>query len=196
MRCHLPENVIGEVRSIRPGDESALHKAELAGVENAVLSRRRSRGAGRIVARKLCAQLGFEVEAIPQGPTGGPLWPDGLTGSIAHDESFACAVVARKSAFGGLGVDIESANPLSDGEFALISTPCERLSFRLGSVDTKALFTIKEAVFKATNPLDNIFLDFPDIVVECLGQSAKTSYGRTVSWRVIVQPRVIAVAWW
>lgn len=133
---------------------------------------------------------------MPQDPKGRPLWPDDITGSIAHDAKLACAVLARKSAFGGLGVDIESANSLADEEFALISTPFERLSFRPGSVETKALFSIKEAVFKATNPIDNILLAFHDVAVDRSTRSAKTSYGRTVSWRVILEPRVIAVAWW
>ena len=102
---------------------------------------------GRTCARLALARLGFPECAIPVGEHRAPTWPDAIVGSISHSGENAAAVVARKSEFQGLGVDLEVNEPLDlmvngtliargemvvvDGQFGLrlidVVSPPERL---------------------------------------------------------------------
>ena len=104
--------------------------------------------------------MGCHVADIARSSSGAPIWPVRLVGSIAHDTAVAAAVVARSDLFGGIGVDVEVAEPLESDLVALIANPVERRLFHNDPFGKKALFSIKEAVFKAVNPRDRIFLDF------------------------------------
>lgn len=113
LHLELPAGCIGEVRPIKPGDEQLLAAVEAAGLERAVLSVRQASGAGRDIARTLCGKLGVPTAGIPRSPKRYPIWPVGITGSITHDAEFAAAVVAPTGRFGGVGIDIEPAVPLT-----------------------------------------------------------------------------------
>src|SRR5262245_26274072 len=89
----IPGVMIGH-RSISPGDEEALLPAEARAFAASVAKVRRASGAARIVARELLAQLGHHGCAIPKGPSGAPVWPPGIVGSLAHDARCAVAAVA------------------------------------------------------------------------------------------------------
>jgi 4'-phosphopantetheinyl transferase EntD len=193
---HLPPGCLGAVRSILPGDEQCLTSLEGRALEQAVLSVRRASGAGRDLARSLCARIGVPVADIPRSPQRYPLWPTAVTGSIAHDSGFTAAVVAPAQLLAGIGIDIEPAESLSPGIGEMVASAGELASFSSTPFGDKALFSIKEAVFKAVFPHDRIFLDFRDVVVMRESQTATTVNGRVVSWRVVTAPRVVAVAWW
>lgn len=192
----LPAGCVGAVRLIKNGDESLLSPIEAQGLERAVLSVRRASGAGRDLARALCAQIGISVAALPRAPQQYPIWPDGLRGAISHDADFAAAIVASADQFGGVGIDIEPAEDLSLDLRTMISPAEELAAFSDMPFSTKALFSIKEAVYKAVYPHDGIFLDFHDVKINRAGNTAATNYGRTVFWRVLAAPHVLAVAWW
>jgi 4'-phosphopantetheinyl transferase EntD len=191
----LPAGCIGEVRAIEPGDEQHLAAAEAEGLERAVLSVRRASGAGRDIARSLCGKLGVPVAGISRSPRRYPIWPAGITGSITHDAEFAAAVVAPADRFGGVGIDIEPAVPLMPDIRNLVGQPDEWASLSNSGFCDKALFSIKEAVFKAVYPRDGIFLDFHDVTVAFAPRTATISYGGTVHWRILNSPRVLAIAW-
>src|SRR2546423_8888955 len=78
-------------RLISPGDEHALLDQEAASIVTSVADMRRASGAARIVARQLLAQLGYPNVAVPRGTSGEPIWPAGVTGSLAHDDRVAVA---------------------------------------------------------------------------------------------------------
>jgi 4'-phosphopantetheinyl transferase EntD len=195
LRDALPARCIGEVRPIKPGDEQLLAAVEAEGLERAVLSVRRASGAGRDIARSLCGKLGVPVAAIPRSPRRYPLWPAGITGSITHDAEFAAAVIAPADRFGGVGIDIEPAVPLTPEIRSLVGQPEEWASLSNFALCDKALFSIKEAVFKAVYPRDGIFLDFNNVTVAFGPRTATISYGGTVHWRILNSPRVLAIAW-
>src|SRR5215472_5557921 len=89
----LPGVVIGH-RLILPGDEHALLPKEAAAFASSVVKVRRASGAARIIARQLLARLGYPECAIPKAPSGAPVWPTGVVGSLAHDARIAVATVA------------------------------------------------------------------------------------------------------
>ena len=192
----LPYGAVGAVRPIKRGDECLLTAVEAEPVRQAIPSVKRASGTGRDLARRLCAQIGTPVMEIPRSPRRFPLWPAGVLGSITHDAQLAAATVAPAERLGGLGIDIEPACHLHSDIRAMIGTPEELANLATISFGAKALFSIKEAVFKAVYPSDQIFLDFPDVSVDLRARTAITQYGRTVQWRVMTVPHVLAIAWW
>jgi 4'-phosphopantetheinyl transferase EntD len=181
-------------RVISPGDEHALLGPEAASIASPVIERRRASGAARIVARALLAQLGFPDVAVPKGTSGEPLWPSGVTGSLAHDDEVAVAAVGWQREVGSVGIDVEPAAPLDADMLDLIATPQERARISGDPLYGKLLFAAKEAVYKAAFPLDRVFLEFRDIEVDLAGRSAATRTGRTVTLRYVVAPRVVVLA--
>jgi 4'-phosphopantetheinyl transferase EntD len=192
----LPSGCIGAVREILPGDEQFLTAVEALNLDNAVLRVKRSSGSGRFLARQLCARLGFPVSDIPRSSQRYPVWPAGIVGSISHDRQFAAAALAPASLLMGVGIDIEPAEQVSPGVAALVASADELQSFSHLEFPAKALFAIKEAIFKAAYPKDGIFLDFQDVSIDRNKSVAETNYGRIVHWRLLEAPRVLAIAWY
>ena len=102
---------------------------------------------------------------------GSPTWPKNYVGSIAHTHSYTAAVVCDAKQSCSIGIDIEE---LSDFPLELKSDILrmdeveEYLSNNLFSDQIKLAlyFSIKEAVYKAYNPIFQEFLDFQDVKVE------------------------------
>jgi len=192
----LPAGCLGAVRAIVPGDEELLTPLEASGLDRAVISVRRASGAGRDLARLLCKELGSPTVEIPRSPQRYPVWPAGLVGSITHDAQFAAAIAGPANNFGGIGVDIEPPRPLPNGVTEIVASADELMAFSDLPYGDKALFSIKEAVFKAVYPHDRVFLDFCDVTVARSSQMATTNCGRILNWRVLTDPWVLAIAWW
>lgn len=146
----------------------------LAGEESgigprAVEARRTSYHWGRALARRAIAQLGYEPLPVRKGPEREPVWPAGLVGSITHCDGYCAAAVAERSAWAAVGIDAEVVQPLAAGVLARIATPAE--AERLAGVadptaQATALFSAKEAVYKAWFPLAGSWLGFHDAAVE------------------------------
>ncbi|MBZ0146515.1 MAG: 4'-phosphopantetheinyl transferase superfamily protein [Pseudorhodoplanes sp.] len=207
-----PGVLIGH-RVIQPGDDSALLETEVRTVTAAIAEKRRASGAARIVGRALLRELGVPEQAIPKRVSGAPLWPDGITGSFAHDHLVAVAAAGLTRDVGALGIDIEPAVALPADMLDLVTTPNERIGIDgdplRGRVSTpnerigidgdplrgRVLFVVKEAVYKAVHPLDGKFLDYHDIDVDLAARKAVTRTGRTVDIRYCVSSHIVAVAW-
>jgi 4'-phosphopantetheinyl transferase EntD len=181
-------------RFIAEGDEDALMPGEADSFSDAAASVRRGSGAARIVARVLLERLHHRGIPIPKAPSGAPLWPRGIVGSLAHDRAVAVAAVARAADVSCLGIDIEPAEPLPDDLANFISTPAERLRYGKNFLQGRHLFVAKEAVFKAVYPEDGIFLDYKDIDIDFARREAITSYGRKVTIEAAAASHVIALA--
>jgi 4'-phosphopantetheinyl transferase EntD len=184
-----------ECRRIADGDEFALTPAELRPIERAVAQVRRASGAARIVARTLLTELGAPpgVELI-RSASRAPKWPPGFVGSLAHDREFAVAAVAAAAARIGVGIDVEPSEPLPDYMLDAIATPRERDELNGDLVSARLLFCVKEAVYKATNPIDGVFLEHHDVEVSLKARVALTNTGRSLQIHLIAQPRLVAVA--
>jgi 4'-phosphopantetheinyl transferase EntD len=182
-------------RVIQPGDETVLLETETKTVTSPVPDKRRASGAARIVGRQLLKELGVPEQAIPKRASGAPLWPEGVTGSFAHDSVVAVAAAGLIRDIGAIGIDVEPATPLPADMLDLVTLPNERIGIDGDPLRGRALFAVKEAVYKAVQPLDGIFLDYHDIEVDLAGGKARTKNRRTLDIRFCVATHIVAVAW-
>lgn len=121
-----PGIVIGH-RLISHGDEHALMPEETHAFALRVVELRRASGAARIIARQLLEGLEYTLCALPKSPSGGPMRPQGIVGSISHDSRVAVAAVGTKRQVAALGIDIEPPDFLPPGLLEIVATPQERL---------------------------------------------------------------------
>jgi len=128
---------------------------------------------GRHCARLALAQLGIAPHAIDKGPNREPLWPGSVSGTISHTLQYAAAAVAPRSAYRGIGLDMEAAIPLDEKLFKAICREEELHEFsRLMLTEeaagdrAKLLFSIKESIYKCLWPTVRQFIDFTEMQVE------------------------------
>jgi 4'-phosphopantetheinyl transferase EntD len=187
----VPGIMIGH-RPISPGDEDTLLPEEAVALPSA--KTRRASGAARVVARELLAGAGFQNCAIPKAPSGAPLWPSQIVGSLAHDSHVAVAAVAPHREFAGIGIDIEPAEALPIELLTSIATPSEQSALATYVYGGRLLFAAKEAVYKAVAGLDQIFLNHHDVEVDFLKRKAVVRNGRTVELRFCMSSHLLALA--
>ncbi|MFD2184569.1 4'-phosphopantetheinyl transferase family protein [Rhodoplanes azumiensis] len=190
----LAPGVAAGCRAIRPGDEAALREAEADSILSTIVAVRRASGAARVVARALLDQLGHRDVVLVRTASGAPVWPDGIVGSLAHDQEVAVAAVAKRSGVAALGIDVEPAEPLPDDIVDLVVTAAERDGLDRDPLHGRLLFAAKEAVYKAMHPLDGVFLDFHDIVVDLAARTAVVPSGRILDLAVCRAPRIVVLA--
>jgi 4'-phosphopantetheinyl transferase EntD len=183
-----------DCRLIAPGDESALLPAEINSIASRLEAARRASGAARIVGRALMAQLGVAEAAIPKDASGAPLWPAGVIGSFAHDDTIAVASVGLAGVAASVGVDVEPAILLPPDVRDLVVTPREQARIGDDPCGGRLLFTIKEAVYKAVHPLDRTFLEYHDIEVDLAGRRAIVRNSRVVAFRAAVATHLVVLA--
>ncbi|MBV8441443.1 MAG: 4'-phosphopantetheinyl transferase superfamily protein [Hyphomicrobiales bacterium] len=180
-------------RRIREGDEAGfLGPSPLAPAGS---KRRRAGGAARIVARRLIAELGGDPSApLARTPSGAPQWPDGLVGSLAHDNDFAVAAVAGRGRLKGIGVDIEPAEPLPEDIVDFVLSETERRLTDGDGLQRRLVFVAKEAVYKAVHPFDGSELEFEHVEVRLAEARATLHDGRVLSLVTHAGLKLIAVA--
>lgn len=189
-----PPGVAVGCRRINEGDENALFPEEAEPMRQFALGSRRASGAVRHVARELLARLGHPNCPLPKSPRGAPVWPPGVVGSLAHDRQFAVAAIGLRRDLAGLGIDVEPAEMLPDDLLPIVCTKRERATIAGDPLAGRALFAAKEAVYKAVNPIDGVFLEHHDVEVDLAGQCAVARGGRTVAVRLACVPRILAIA--
>lgn len=149
----------------------ADHTEELAPEERALIqdsnpSRQNGFATGRRLAKAALTHLGISLQPILRNERK-PVWPEFVVGSISHTDHLAVSAVARAMHYQGIGVDVE-----------VISAVDERVANRVLDEDERgwidalqlpewrtALFSAKEAVYKATNPITGEFLGFRDVTL-------------------------------
>ena len=190
----LPPQVRAACRAIEPGDERLLHDDELPAFRHSVAKVRRQSGAARGLARGLLREFGFGDAALLRTDGGAVRWPPGVVGSLAHDDAFAVAAIAPSSAVAMLGVDIEPSLPLPAGVPEIVSTRRERTLYGASLRDSRLLFSLKEAVFKAQYPVDGLLLDFGDVEIDLAARTGTTRGGRRLGLAFVTAPRLITLA--
>ncbi len=93
-----------------------------------------------------------------------PVWPKGWVGSISHTKNKAAAVLGRECDYAGIGIDLALQNSVTERIAERITTPSERTT--LTSDLATQIFSAKEAVYKAVNPISREFLVRRDVEIE------------------------------
>jgi len=148
-------------------------------------TRRRELAAGRAALR---AALGIEAAILPDD-RGAPQLPAGWVGSISHKGFRASAIVAPSGA-GFVGVDIEVAAPPRMPIEKRILTVAEQRRIS-DPRDVTLHFSIKEAIYKAVDPIVRRYVGFTGVELEI-------AVNGSVAVR-IVDPSKLPVhveAWW
>lgn len=157
LRAALPPGLaLGDADPRAP--ETGLWPAERAATTRMRAPRRREFAAGRRAARAAMAELGLPLAAIPMAADRAPLWPEGVIGTISHDDENCLAVIGRRADWAGLGLDLEPALPLPEDLVATICDPGEAADAQAA----RAIFCAKEASYKAiSHRIDRVpgFLD-------------------------------------
>ncbi|RZO58716.1 MAG: 4'-phosphopantetheinyl transferase superfamily protein [Sandaracinaceae bacterium] len=151
-----------------PVDEvhiAELTAAERAAVARASIKRQREFATARVLARAGLARLGIEGFELLNREDRAPIWPDGIAGSISHCDTRAFVAVADRAMVGTVGVDVEHRDELArrlwrhtmlPEEIAWLDTRAEVERGRLAL----ALFSAKEALYKAQYPWSETFMGF------------------------------------
>lgn len=185
----LPPSVCFEALTLEEAARAPLAPEEAAlASPRAVEKRRRELRAGRVAAHRALAQAGAASASAPilKGPRGEPLWPAGWVGAISHSDRLAAALVAPSTATAGVGLDVEQLDREVPPEVvALVTRASERGWIGADSARFLAVWSAKEAIFKATFPLAGVFLDFLDAelvdVRGALDDHAALTFGLHVS---------------
>ena len=150
----------------------------------AVAGRRAEFFAGRAAARAALAELGVAPVGIGRRADRSPDWPAGVIGSMTHTQGLVAVVVAgpdpaRGTGAGGgrvgIGIDAEVDRPLPPAVADRVMDPAERAGLGPDAErDGVIVFSAKEAVFKALNPLTGRWLEFEDVSVRLVPTSGPT----------------------
>jgi enterobactin synthetase component D len=134
------------------------HHAELA---NAGRKRKAEHLAGRIAAAHALPD-----HAVPGiGPSGEPLWPEGVSGSITHSGTQAMAIVVRHPT-ALVGIDCEAilaereAREIQDGIIDAQEAMCLTRSGYPFALALTLAFSAKESLFKALFPQVKTYMGF------------------------------------
>jgi enterobactin synthetase component D len=126
--------------------------------------RQRELSAGRTALRSALADLGHaDAPAILADDRGAPQLPQGFVGSISHKNELAAALVAPARQ-GFVGIDIELAAPSRLPIERRILTPREQA--HVFGRDVTLYFSIKEAIYKAIDPMVRRYVGFTEVELD------------------------------
>ena len=142
-------------------DDFARSAIEMpASIQRSVAKRQAEFLAGRLCARAALLQLDGTCATPGMGEDRAPIWPAHISGAITHSNGRAGALVALKSEWQGLGIDLEklltteraqrlAKEILTPDELArMASVPAEQIALLI-----TLTFSVKESLFKALYPL-------------------------------------------
>lgn len=154
--------------------ENIWHKNQLpADLNRAVPKRQAEFMAGRWCVAQLYRQ--HRVQSQSPWPkiseSRAPIWPKGWTGSITHSSGHAAAVIGSRSNCTALGLDLE---PIIEEKTAqkvrgyILHPDEERLV--TDQLTLSLIFSFKESIYKALNPILKRFIGFQEVVVSHIDQ--------------------------
>ena len=149
-----------------------LPAAEQALTRRMMPVRRREFTWGRIAARRALSRLGAPAGPLLPDADRVPVWPAGITGSISHSGRICGAAVRRGP--GSVGFDLETEGALTPDLWEAVLTETERDDVRAlpaaaQAARALALFTAKEAVYKAHFPVHRVMFGFADLEIAAAG---------------------------
>lgn len=151
-----------KTRQIFPEEQQAVRRAREP--------RLREFANGRHAARSAMLGLGMEARPVPMGQDRAPVWPEGLTGSITHDDSACVAIAATSQAFSALGADLEPDADLPPELIREVCTKGEQNWLRQQPFSeqgryARMIFSAKECTYKCQYALSGQMLEFHDLKI-------------------------------
>ncbi|HHA1256195.1 TPA: enterobactin synthase subunit EntD [Enterobacter asburiae] len=132
------------------------------------------------LAGRIAAAYALNERTIPGiGPSGEPLWPDGMSGSITHSGTQAMAVVIRERQ-ALIGIDCEAILPeneareIKDGIIDAQEEPVLSHSGYPFPLALTLVFSAKESLFKALFPRVQAYMGFDSARVTKLDDKTLT----------------------
>lgn len=123
---------------------------------------------GRLALRHGAEVLGVELPPVMSTPRGAPMMPKGLLGSVSHKDDMAVALLAADDGW-HRGIDVEARDPPRPRIERLICTASERRGLPLEPErrwDQLLLrFALKEALYKALDPIVQRYVAFREVEV-------------------------------
>lgn len=140
----------------------------LATLAKAVPKRQREFATGRMLASRALKASGCADTQVNRGDNRQPLWPADRVGSISHSHTWAWVAVSKAGTLSGLGVDIEQVGRLGEKLFDSVFTDIEQERHTTSDAPKHwpdILFSAKEAIYKAVNPITNHYIGFHEVNV-------------------------------
>jgi 4'-phosphopantetheinyl transferase EntD len=134
----------------------------------AVPKRQNEFATGRVLAAHALKASGSADTQVNRGDNRQPLWPVERVGSISHNHTLAWAAVCKVGTLRGLGVDIEEVGRLGKKLFNSVFTEAEQKRYATSTAPqhwADILFSAKEAIYKAVNPITDHYIGFHEVDV-------------------------------
>ena len=194
----VPHGVLA-MAPIVDGPRTYFDPDEVAAAAHFSEVRRKQFLTGRLCLRRAAQALDVVPPPLLVDGRGAPLLPHGLTGSISHKDAYAIALAARCAESAAttwrVGIDLERAVPprrdltqriLTDEEIAHLQGLSELQHGRAVTLR----FSIKEAIYKALDPMVQRYIGFREVSLQW--------HGSVVEVEPLVldnQPYMVEV-WW
>lgn len=110
---------------------------------------------------------------LPSSPDGDLVWPAGVCGSLSHKRGHIALSIVSSNEWDSVGVDME-AQLVNPGILSKVMTSAEAELLRMhfaGDLFVAALFSAKEALFKAAFPLGRKMFWFNDAELKHIQQT-------------------------
>ena len=163
----------------------ALTQREAAAIPQARDKRRREYATGRALVRAGLRRF-FDVHdfELLNDPERAPMWPKGIAGSLSHSDATAWAALVDRG-WGTVGIDGEHRTELKrdlwrltmrDEEIAAL----EALDESVRGQRALAMFSAKEALYKAQYPRSGLYMGFMALRVELDGDRLICTFQKEV----------------
>ena len=168
-----PDPLVDELRRLAPetsvGGGSFAHwlpsPTEVPPADRYGVLKRATQDATGKCLTELLAAAGLPAVEPGHLASGGRKWPAGYIGSVSHEGTKVVAALASTSRVRSLGIDIETLDGAEDlSGIGGLAAADELLPGR-ETVAPVLLFSVKEAVYKALNPITGRQFGFEDIIV-------------------------------
>lgn len=120
-------------------------------------------------SRYLIRKLTGCADPLPRGPSGEPSWPDGLVGSLTHKDGWVGVTVMPRAHALSVGIDAEDEARVKPEFLPRICVEREKALVR-DPATLAAVFSFKEALFKAHFPLGKTMFFFHDAEIIALDE--------------------------
>ena len=150
--------------------DGSINPVEYSSIKHAVEARQQEFRAGRMCARQALKQLGCFTGPLRKLPNRSISWPEGIIGTVSHNEIWCGAAVARRCNVAGIGLDIETVARIGEKLWRRILTTEERTWLdRQPAAESQQwaalIFSAKEAVYKCIAALVPQRIEFMDAVI-------------------------------